>query len=211
MSIKTYSKKADGNTKLSENFRVREFACSDGSDTVKIDLDNVKQLQKIRDHFGAAITITSGYRTAAYNASPKVGGAKNSYHVKGQAADIVVSGISPLRVAMYAESIGCRGVIYYPKKRFTHIDTRNGIYHAICIGNNYYPEPTGTLKLGSSGGSVKWLQLMLGYAGYKITADSSYGPATKLAVKDFQRKTGLTVDGIAGAKTIAKLKEVLSE
>lgn len=32
MSVKTYSKKTDGNTKLSANFRVREFACSDGGD-----------------------------------------------------------------------------------------------------------------------------------------------------------------------------------
>ena len=50
---------------------------------------------------------------------------------------------------------------------------------------------------------------MLGFAGYKLTADGSYGPATQLAVKDFQRKSGLTVDGIFGAKTRAKLKEVL--
>lgn len=206
-NVKTYSRRKDGNTKLSANFRVREFACSDGSDKVKIDLDNVANLQKIRNHFGKSVNITSGYRTVAHNI--KIGGSKHSYHCKGQAADIVVSGIEPLRVAMYAESIGCRGVIYYPKKRFTHIDTRNGIYHAICIGNNYYPEPTGTLKLGSIGNSVKWLQLMLGYAGYKLTADGKFGAGTKLAVKDFQRKCGLTVDGIAGAKTIAKLKEVL--
>ena len=206
-NVKTFSKKKDGNTKLSENFRVSEFACNNGSDKVKIDLDNVANLQKIRNHFGKSVNITSGYRTVAHNI--KIGGSKHSYHCKGQAADIVVSGIEPLRVAMYAESIGCRGVIYYPKKRFTHIDTRNGIYHAICIGNNYYPEPTGTLKLGSIGNSVKWLQLMLGYAGYKLTADGKFGAGTKLAVKDFQRKCGLTVDGIAGAKTIAKLKEVL--
>ena len=210
MSIKTYSRKKDGAVKLSENFRVREFACNDGSVTVKIDLDNVKQLQKIRDHFGKSITITSGYRTAAYNASPKVGGAKNSYHVKGQAADIVVSGISPLKVYLYADSIGVKGAIYYPNSRFCHIDTRPGRYRAITLdGKTFYAEPTTTLKQGSSGGSVKWLQLMLGYAGYKLTADGKYGPGTKLAVKDFQRKCGLTVDGVAGTKTIAKLKEVL--
>lgn len=210
MSVKTYSKKKDGNTKLSANFTVREFACSDGSDTVKIDLDNVAQLQKIRDHFGKSITITSGYRTAAYNV--KIHGAKNSYHCKGQAADIVVSGISPLKVYLYADSIGVKGAIYYPNSRFCHIDTRPGRYRAITLdGKTFYAEPTTTLKQGSSGGSVKWLQLMLGYAGYKLTADGKYGPGTKLAVKDFQRKTGLTVDGIAGAKTIAKLKEVLAQ
>jgi putative chitinase len=72
-----------------------------------------------------------------------------------------------------------------------------------------YAEPQSTLKQGSSGGSVKWLQYMLTYAGYKLTTDGSFGAATKLAVKDFQRKCGLTVDGIFGANTRAKLKEAL--
>lgn len=31
MSVKTYSLKKDGSTKLSANFRVREFACNDGT------------------------------------------------------------------------------------------------------------------------------------------------------------------------------------
>ncbi len=207
-NIKTYSLKKDGNTKLTANFRVREFACSDGSDKIEIDLDNVKQLQKIRDHFGKSITITSGYRTAAHN--KKIGGATNSYHMTGQAADIAVVGVNPLKVYLYADNIGAKGAIYYPNSRFCHIDTRPGRYRAITLdGKTFYAEPTTTLKQGSSGGSVKWLQLMLGYAGYKLTADGKYGPGTKLAVKDFQRKCGLTVDGIAGTKTIAKLKEVL--
>ena len=47
-NIKMYSVKADGNLSLSKNFKVKEFKCHDGSDTVKIDLDNVKTLQKIR-------------------------------------------------------------------------------------------------------------------------------------------------------------------
>lgn len=208
MSIKTYSRKKDGAVKLSENFRVREFACSDGSDKVEIDLENVAKLQQIREHFGRAITITSGYRTVAYNT--KIGGASKSYHTKGQAADIVVSGVDPLKVYLYADSIGVKGAIYYPNSKFCHIDTRPGRYRAITLdGKTFYAEPTTTLKQGSSGGSVKWLQLMLGYAGYKLTADGKFGAATKLAVKDFQRKTGLSIDGIFGSNTRAKLKEVL--
>ena len=38
-NVKTYSKSKNGNLKLSENFCVKEFACKDGSDTLKIDLD----------------------------------------------------------------------------------------------------------------------------------------------------------------------------
>jgi hypothetical protein len=44
-------------------------------------------LQKIRDKVGPLI-INSGYRTPKYNASPSVGGAKNSQHLFAKAADI---------------------------------------------------------------------------------------------------------------------------
>lgn len=84
MSIKTYSLHSDGGKKLSENFRVREFASKDGADAIKIDTRLVSLLQKIRNKFGAAVTINSGYRTAAHNKA--VGGATNSYHMQGMAA-----------------------------------------------------------------------------------------------------------------------------
>lgn len=207
-NIKTYSVKKDGNTKLSENFAVREFACADGSDTVKIDLDNVAVLQKIRSHFGKSVKITSGYRTVAHNA--KVGGVKGSNHTKGMATDIVVSGISPLKVYLYADSIGAGGIIYYPNSRFCHIDTRSPKVRYITLDKKtYYAEPSDAKKSGSTGGGVMWLQLMLSYAGYTLTADGKYGPATVAAVKAFQKAHGLTVDGSFGPKTRAKLKEVL--
>lgn len=63
----TYSKSRNGNQNLSKNFKVKEFACRDGSDTIKIDRQLVDYLQKIRDHYGKAVNITSGYRTASYN------------------------------------------------------------------------------------------------------------------------------------------------
>lgn len=100
-TVVTYSRKAHGEQSLSENFRVREFACKDGSDKILVDTDLVALLQKIRDHFGAAVSINSAYRTPAHNKA--VGGATGSQHVKGTAADIVVAGAAPLEVAQYAE------------------------------------------------------------------------------------------------------------
>jgi uncharacterized protein YcbK (DUF882 family) len=47
-------------------------------------------LQAIRSHFDQPITITSGYRSPAYN--KKVGGASNSQHLYGKAADFKVAG-----------------------------------------------------------------------------------------------------------------------
>lgn len=207
MAVKTYSKKKYGDSLVSKNFKVKEFACNDGSDTVKIDIVNVNKLQKIRDYFNKSIKITSGYRTPSYN--KKIGGASSSYHTKGMAADIVVSGVDSIKVAMYAESIGCGGVIWYPLKKFTHIDSRSNTYHAICVNNAYYPEPVATLKQGDNNAYIKWVQYMMNQIGYKLTVDGDYGAATKLAVKDFQNKTGLTADGKFGTKSKAKLKEIL--
>ena len=121
-SVKTYSVKKDGSTYLSNNFKVKEFACNDGSDTVLISDDLVDLLQKIRDHFGVSVTINSGYRTSTYN--KKVGGATNSQHVKGTAADIVAKGVDPLTVAQYAEYLmpNSGGIGVY--QTFTHVDVR---------------------------------------------------------------------------------------
>ena len=86
-------------------------------------------LQKIRDHFGRPVVITSGYRTAAHNKS--VGGAKSSQHLLGRAADIQVAGVSVEDVAAYAESLmpDWGGVGRYPVKAgratgWVHVDTR---------------------------------------------------------------------------------------
>ena len=44
-------------------------------------------LDPLREQFGSAIKVTSGYRSALLNTA--VGGAKSSHHSKGMAADIV--------------------------------------------------------------------------------------------------------------------------
>lgn len=122
MTIKAYSKSKDGNKKLSANFRVREFACSDGTDPIFISSELVSVLQNIRDYFGKPVTITSAYRTPPHNKS--VGGTTYSQHLYGMAADIKVSGVGPKKVAVYAEKIlkNAGGIGTYDT--FTHIDVR---------------------------------------------------------------------------------------
>ncbi len=122
MAIKAYSKAKDGNKQLSKNFRVREFACSDGSDPIFIDSELVTILQKIRTHFGKAVTITSAYRTPGKNKA--CGGTTYSQHLYGRAADIKINGVAPKTVAAYAEKLmpNTGGIGIY--KTFTHIDTR---------------------------------------------------------------------------------------
>lgn len=98
-------------TQLSANFTSTEFDCkckNKSCTTTEIDPALVDILQRIRDHFGAEVTINSAYRCKKHNAA--VGGASNSFHMQGRAADIKVSGVKPKIVAQYAESIGIQGV-----------------------------------------------------------------------------------------------------
>lgn len=57
---------------------------------------------------------------------------------------------------------------------------------------------------------IKEIQNLLVKVGYDITVDGASGPQTVGSIKDFQGKNGLTVDGIVGPKTRAKLVEKAS-
>lgn len=66
--------------------------------------------------------------------------------------------------------------------------------------------PAASYKMGSSGDAIKEIQQRLkdwGY--YKGTVDGNYGAKTQDAVIAFQKKHGITVDGIVGAQTAEKL------
>lgn len=121
-SVKAYSLSADGDKKVALNFSVREFACNDGTDAIFISPKLVDILQQVRTHFGKRVTITSAYRTVAYN--KKVDGAANSQHIYGTAADIQVADTAPSKVANFVETLlpNTGGLGRYPT--FTHIDVR---------------------------------------------------------------------------------------
>ena len=122
VKVRAYSKAKDGNKQLTKNFKVREFACSDGTDVIFISHDLVEILQKIRDHFGKPVNINSAYRTPGKN--KQVGGAAYSQHLYGTAADISIAGVSPKTVAEFAETLLPKtgGIGIY--STFTHIDVR---------------------------------------------------------------------------------------
>lgn len=62
---------------------------------------------------------------------------------------------------------------------------------------------TNNLRRGSKGEDVIELQKKLGFTGADV--DGSFGPKTEQAVRDYQHKNGLTVDGVVGTKTWGKL------
>jgi uncharacterized protein YcbK (DUF882 family) len=86
--------------KLSKNFSLAEFNSKDGTVADQLVIKNLailaEQLEVLREYLGKPIKVTSGYRSKEHNA--KIGGAKNSTHVNGMAADIKVSNSPPLEV-----------------------------------------------------------------------------------------------------------------
>lgn len=211
-NVKTYSKSKDGNIKLSENFSVKEFACKDGSDTIKIDLDLIPLIQRFRNYVETGVYFNSAYRTPSYN--KKVGGATNSYHVKGQALDIPFLNsykylTSRDKMCAFFNTLGVKGIIIYPT--FIHVDTRTSKYHADNNGNyktfgKVHIPFKQTLKRGSNNVDVGIVQYKLKMLGYDVgNADMVYGENTELSVRKFQSNNGLSADGVVGEKTWNKL------
>lgn len=211
-NVKTYSKSKNGDFKLSENFCVKEFACKDGSDTIKIDLDLIPLIQRFRNYVEAGVYFNSAYRTPSYN--KKVGGATNSYHVKGQALDIPFLNsykylTSREKMCAFFNTLGVKGIIIYPT--FIHVDTRTTKYHADNNGNyktfgKVHIPFKQTLKRGAKNVDVGIVQYKLKMLGYDVgNADMIYGGKTELSVRKFQSNNNLKVNGVVEEKTWNKL------
>lgn len=72
----------------------------------------------------------------------------------------------------------------------------------------YINDPSITLSLGVNGPRVGDLQRKLNSVGYKLVVDESFGAATDVAVKSFQRVHKLTVDGLVGPATFKLLDAI---
>ena len=134
----------DGST---AHFNFSEFACKKGNPYTlsvwygttpkqlsygwaKLSPNDVKEnlrrlmwrLEAVRTKLGNnPIKINSGFRYYTYN--KKIGGAKNSQHIYGNAADIVVRNVSPSKVYKVARESSFGGIGLY--NSFVHVDTRN--------------------------------------------------------------------------------------
>lgn len=234
--IKTYSQKRDGASKLSEHFRVREFAQA-GCDEVKIDEELIERLEALHARLGCSkIIITSGYRTDG----------SGSQHCRGKAADVNcwhMEGGKEVRyqgkeILLAAEDAGFRGIGWIPgsaaSRAAVHLDTREnkyffdeadgnrsigdswytyfGLPHPNMPAGNPYAEPTATLQNGSRGDGVRWVQWQLnnvcGADCGKI--DGIFGSGTAAAVRIVQKAAKIAVDGIVGKDTRKALKTRIS-
>lgn len=129
----------DGSSRyrLTDHFVVEEFDCNDGTKVSAREHDGLTALcqiflEPLRAKYGA-VTVNSGYRTPAYNAS--VGGASGSYHVyidhdgNDQAADVVCAKGTPSQWHGYLHQLraskrgGNGGLGLY--STFVHVDMRD--------------------------------------------------------------------------------------
>lgn len=109
---------------LSEHFHSSEFACHHCG-LVKVKARLLVLLEQLRSACGMALHVNSGYRCEAHNRA--VGGAVNSQHVHGGAADIAVPlGLSFEQFAWYVERQPFDGIGYYRDANFIHVDVRSG-------------------------------------------------------------------------------------
>lgn len=215
--IKTYVKGKV--VKLSANFKSTEFDCKGKgccSETL-IDEKLVGYLQNIRDHFGAAVNINSGYRCEIHNA--KEGGAKKSNHKKGMAADIRITGIKPEEVAKYCESIGILGIGLYSWG--CHIDTRTKKAFWKTDKQIYVPTFGGVtpikewqlaaisdgFKFPKSGADGIWGAECEAVAKKAVVKKQIIGYKYPALTKIVQRTVGVTEDGKCGKNTAEAIKK----
>lgn len=120
--------------KLSENFDLSEFLKSDTASRLNINntptpeaIVNLTKLvnrvlQPLRDGYGQAMHINSGYRCPQLNKA--VGGVPTSQHAKGEAADIRVNDPRKLLSKLLELKLDFDQAILYPT--FLHISYRSG-------------------------------------------------------------------------------------
>jgi uncharacterized protein YcbK (DUF882 family) len=116
---------ADALREISMLFRDRR-----SGEVIPVDPALIDMLVELRQRAGAPpeapIRLTSGYRSPASNAllaRTNANVADNSYHMRGQAADFSIPGVSPTRLAEEAAAMRRGGYAMYPSTGHVHVDT----------------------------------------------------------------------------------------
>ena len=102
---------------VSPHFQLIELACNDGTPLVLVHPALLAVLEILRNRLGPLI-VRSGYRTGAFNAA--IGGAENSYHLKGMAADLASKTRPPADIEAAASAVDVGGLSAY--NSFVHVD-----------------------------------------------------------------------------------------
>ena len=112
------------------NFAHRELACSETGEC-EMDEAFMDRLQLLRNHYGHALRITSGYRSPAHSieAAKKAPGT----HAKGRAVDIACAGVDAYDILTEALVCGFTGIGVKQKRerRFLHLDDLGPGEHSV--------------------------------------------------------------------------------
>jgi len=119
--------------KITKHFSYEEMHCNDGTVYPMILLSRLSALcyalEVVRAVTGLTLTLNSVYRTSTYN--KRIGGARNSQHKLGMAADFKLKGISPKRLFPILDRFQRLGVLpkggLHAYSTFVHLDTRGRI------------------------------------------------------------------------------------
>jgi uncharacterized protein YcbK (DUF882 family) len=111
---------------LSEiNFFMRDWRSNSAASIDRRTIDIMAAVQKLLDT-DTPLTLLSGYRSPATNSmlrSQSSGVAQNSYHIRGQAADITCTSRSIHHIYSAARACGGGGVGRYSSSNFVHVDS----------------------------------------------------------------------------------------
>ena len=108
------------------NFSAKEFDCQCGCGKNEMKPEFMAKLQKLRETYGSAMRITSGYRCPQHPIEAKK--AASGAHASGLACDIGVQGAEAHRLLALALEAGFTGIGVNQKGsgRFLHLDTMEG-------------------------------------------------------------------------------------
>lgn len=113
----------------------------------------------------------------------------------------------PLWIAEYGSKLHYTGKVW--AWQYTDKGRVAGIKGRVDMDHGYFAQAKNTdsnlLRKGDTGAAVKLLQHRLNILGWQLTEDGIWGVQTDSAVRGYQYRAGLTVDGIVGAKTRAAL------
>lgn len=103
-----------------EHFDKAEFACRCGCEADEMNEKLIRTAEKMRNHFGVPVCVTSGRRCANHNA--RVGGVVNSRHLLGKAMDFRVDGKTSAEVLNYVQKLSEIRYAYAIDGNHVHMD-----------------------------------------------------------------------------------------
>ena len=110
---------------ISTHFNREEFKCkcSYDCDFSVVDIELIRILEEVRQHYGKPVTINSACRCEKHNS--EIGGSDKSQHKLGRACDIVVKDVHPDRVFHFIDDRYPTALGLGQYGTFTHLDTRS--------------------------------------------------------------------------------------